>query len=327
METNSNDVLDKLSKTEAELKSAYQVIAQIRREAKSQAKQSDQLVSQIFEAIPDLFFLMNEDLVIIDYRAGRSDDLYEKPNNFLGKSMLEVLPPATANIIKNGAIQSKETNQIVTVEYVLPIAGKAKYFEARINNQHRSNHVVVIVREISERKAYEDKILHQAHHDCLTQLPNRVLAFTQLEQLIKESKRDKSHTAVIFVDVDHFKEINDKYGHAVGDQLLVQIADRLVKSVREEDIVARIGGDEFIIIVNRIKHTASLDSLAKKLVETFQAPFTIKNMEVFSTVSIGISISGIDGDTGSELLNKADSAMYSAKDQGKNQFAWSKEKN
>jgi len=324
METKHDELLDKLNKTEAELKNAYQVISQIRKEAKSQALESEQLVSQIFEAIPDLFFLMDEELVILDYRAGRQDDLYEQPDNFLGKSMLSVLPPATASIIKDGALQSKKTRQVVTVEYVLPIAGEAKYFEARINNQHRSNNVVVIVREISERKAYEDKILHQAHHDCLTQLPNRVLAFTQLDQLIKESKRDKSHTAVIFIDVDHFKEINDQYGHAVGDQLLVQIADRLLNSVREEDIVARIGGDEFIIIVNRIKQTQALNSLADKLIETFNMPFIIKDMEVFSTVSIGISISGIDGNTGSELLNKADSAMYVAKDKGKNRFVWSK---
>jgi diguanylate cyclase (GGDEF)-like protein len=324
METKSDELLEKLKKTEAELKNAYQLISQIKKEAKSKARESNQLVSQIFESIPDLFFLMDEDLIIIDYRAGRQDDLYEKPNNFLGKSMLSVLPTETADIIKDGALQSKQTQQVVTVEYMLPISGEAKYFEARINNQHQSNHVVVIVREISERKAYEDKILHQAHHDCLTQLPNRVLAFTQLEQLIKESKRDKSHTAVIFIDVDHFKEINDQYGHAVGDQLLVQIADRLVNSVREEDIVARIGGDEFIIIVNRIKQTQALNNLADKLIETFNTPFTIKNMEVFSTVSIGISISGIDGNTGSELLNKADSAMYAAKGEGKNRFVWAK---
>lgn len=174
--------------------------------------------------------------------------------------------------------------------------------------------------EINRRKEIERQLEYQAYHDRLTNLPNRSLFLDRLEQAIKQAKRTGTHLAVLFLDLDNFKEINDSLGHGAGDKVLVHIAEKLRSELREVDTVARLGGDEFTVIIDAVSDTRKLQSLAMDLAKTIQKPIVIDANELYVTSSIGISTYPSDGETAEELLRNADAAMYRAKDEGRNSF-------
>jgi diguanylate cyclase (GGDEF)-like protein len=175
-------------------------------------------------------------------------------------------------------------------------------------------------REISERKRAEDDLLHLAHHDPLTELPNRLLFIDRLEQSISKARRMGEQIAVLFIDLDRFKKINDSLGHTVGDELLRRVAQRFQSSIRNEDTVSRLGGDEFTVIMESLHKPQHATVTAQKLIEAMEEPFVIQGHEFFITTSIGISLYPQDGAIAEELLRNADSAMYRAKDEGRNTF-------
>ena len=174
----------------------------------------------------------------------------------------------------------------------------------------------------SERLEAEALIRHQAHYDALTDLPNRFLALRRLEQLVEGSERSSKMLAVIFLDLDDFKKINDSLGHEAGDQLLITAADRLMKATRKEDTVGRLGGDEFIILLDGLSSANDAQPLAENLIGGFRKPFYIDNRQLILTASIGIAIYPNDGKTPSELLRNADSAMYHTKSIGRNTYSY-----
>jgi len=161
---------------------------------------------------------------------------------------------------------------------------------------------------------------HLAYHDCLTNLPNRYLFLDRLNQAITRSKRSGNKTALLFLDLDGFKRINDALGHSVGDELLTSIAKRLRKAVREIDTVARIGGDEFTVVLVDLQDDQDAAKIAQKIHRTMSKPFIINEQELFMTVSIGISFYPNDGLDVESLIRRADIAMYRAKSHGKNTF-------
>jgi len=170
-----------------------------------------------------------------------------------------------------------------------------------------------------ELKEYSDKLYYLAHHDLLTDTPNRLLFLDRLKQQIKYAKRDGKCLGVLFMDLDRFKEINDTYGHEIGDKLLIEVASLLKASIRSEDTVARLGGDEFtILLVNTTQ--LGIVKIVEKIVKEMQKPFIINGIEIFSSFSIGISIYGEDGTTPNILLRNADTAMYKAKENGRNSY-------
>ncbi|MEW5790515.1 MAG: putative bifunctional diguanylate cyclase/phosphodiesterase [Pseudomonadota bacterium] len=180
--------------------------------------------------------------------------------------------------------------------------------------------VLSIARDITERKRAEEIIWHQAYHDALTGLPNRVLFKDRLEQALAYAHRHQQMLSVIFLDLDRFKNINDTLGHSVGDQLLQAVAYRLTKCVREEDTVARMGGDEFTLILPEVTHVEDAAKIAQKLIDALKPPFYIDGYELYTSTSIGIAFYPTDGEEPETLLKNADTAMYRAKDQGRNNF-------
>jgi diguanylate cyclase (GGDEF)-like protein/PAS domain S-box-containing protein len=178
------------------------------------------------------------------------------------------------------------------------------------------------LQDISIRKKQEEHILHQAHFDSLTDLPNRFLALDRLSQLIKEADRNKQRVAVLFLDLDDFKKINDTLGHETGDKLLKEAASRLRSVVRKSDTVGRLGGDEFIILIGGLSEPSDVQPVAETLCDKFTEAFGIDNRELILTASIGISIYPDDGENLSELLRNADSAMYHSKEQGRNTYSY-----
>jgi diguanylate cyclase (GGDEF)-like protein/PAS domain S-box-containing protein len=175
--------------------------------------------------------------------------------------------------------------------------------------------VVVTIRDVQERKLLEDRLTHEAFHDPLTSLANRALLTNRVEHALARVRRDARPPAVLFLDLDNFKTVNDSLGHAVGDQVLAEFARRLQSCVRATDTPARLGGDEFAVL---LEDTTGLDAareIAERVARSLREPFGLHAQEVFLTVSIGIALAGRD--TAAELLRNADVAMYAAKQQGK----------
>lgn len=178
----------------------------------------------------------------------------------------------------------------------------------------------VVLVDITVRKRQEELILHQAFFDSLTDLPNRSLSLDRLSQFIREAQRIEKGIAILFLDLDDFKRINDTLGHEVGDELLVQAAGRLREAVREADTIGRLGGDEFIVIVGGLNDGEDAQAVAAALLESIRQPFALDSAELVLTASIGIAVYPQDGKTPAELLRNADTAMYHAKAEGRNTY-------
>jgi diguanylate cyclase (GGDEF)-like protein/PAS domain S-box-containing protein len=174
--------------------------------------------------------------------------------------------------------------------------------------------------DITARRNMEEQIRRMAHFDSLTSLPNRILLMDRLEQALAVSQRNQSKTAVIFMDLDHFKGINDTLGHHVGDMLLQQVAERVRASLREVDTVSRLGGDEFVMVLPELRHSDDAALIAQKLLRSLATEFIVAGERLGITPSLGISIHPDHGDDAGMLIRIADKAMYHAKQGGRNTF-------
>ena len=181
-------------------------------------------------------------------------------------------------------------------------------------------HFVATGKDVSERMQAQERLQHMAQHDALTELPNRVLFVDRLKQALARARWHERLVAVLFVDMDRFKTINDTLGHEVGDQLLQALAGRLAAGVRDGDTVARFGGDEFVILLDDVSSEKDIGAVAQKVLEALAPPFVIDNQSLYVTASIGVSLYPNDGEDSGTLLKNADIAMYRAKDLGKNTY-------
>ena len=181
---------------------------------------------------------------------------------------------------------------------------------------------LAMVHDITERRNTANAIWQQAHFDSLTGLPNRRMLRDRLEQEIRKSRRDHRQLAILFIDLDHFKEINDTLGHDYGDQLLVEAARRLRGCVRETDTVARMGGDEFTVLLTELTSTSHLEGVLQKLLDALAGVFQLRDQQVFVSGSIGVTMYPGDGTDIENLYKNADQAMYAAKAAGRNRFSF-----
>jgi diguanylate cyclase (GGDEF)-like protein/PAS domain S-box-containing protein len=179
---------------------------------------------------------------------------------------------------------------------------------------------VAVFSDISGIKQSQAQLAHLAHHDPLTDLPNRLLFHDRLGHALSRADRDGSQLGVLFIDLDRFKHINDSLGHLAGDGLLQEVARRLTGAVRREDTVARMGGDEFTLLLEDLRRPEDAAVLARKLLEALGDPYAIAGRELFVTASVGISLYPRDGRSAEELVRNADAAMYQAKDAGRNGY-------
>ena len=184
----------------------------------------------------------------------------------------------------------------------------------------RVTHYVGVFSDVTQIKRSQEQLEHLVQHDALTDLPNRLLLNERLEQAIKHAERQQTQLAVIFLDLDNFKHINDSLGHPVGDQLLQAVASKLLQAVRQDDTVARIGGDEFVLLLEDIGKPENAGIAAQKLAAVFTDPFQLSEQAIRITASMGICISPQDGRDPATLLRNADSAMYRAKEEGRNTY-------
>ncbi len=189
----------------------------------------------------------------------------------------------------------------------------------------KTSHYVGVFSDITERQLAEDRLSHLATHDALTGLPNRALFNERLGQAIARAKRGLWQVAVMFLDLDRFKSINDTLGHKIGDGVLIAVARRLKQPLRETDTVARLGGDEFVVILEDVTEIAHITSVAQALLQSVGQAIDIDDCSVSTTPSIGVSLYPVDGEDAKLLIERADLAMYEAKKAGKNTFRFYKD--
>ena len=174
----------------------------------------------------------------------------------------------------------------------------------------------VIIKDVTLFYKEHEKVKHKALHDDLTSLPNRTLFLDRLNTEIKKSKRDEKTFAVMFFDLNKFKEINDEHGHSLGDDYLVEFSQRISMSLRESDTLARLGGDEFIAILSNLQKVEEIDAIVDKICASLKEPLKRNGVEVELSTSIGVSVYPQDGDNMDVLILKADNAMYKSKKNG-----------
>ena len=174
-----------------------------------------------------------------------------------------------------------------------------------------------ISRDVTERAQYEQKLAEMATHDALTGLPNRILLSDRFTVALALSRRTRNRLAVLMLDLDRFKAVNDSMGHGVGDKLLKAVGKRLQVTMRKSDTVARIGGDEFVLLLPQIPHVDEAAKFAERVLEVFREPFVLEGQRLNITTSIGIAVYPEGGKDIESLLKNADTAMYRAKEQGR----------
>jgi predicted signal transduction protein with EAL and GGDEF domain/FixJ family two-component response regulator len=302
----------------------------------------------VLAAIPDAFFRMSRDGVYLDYEPGRTGIGRDNPvratrgphrfpvDDCVGKHIADVLPAEIAERMLEQVDIALQVHQVRSVEYELIRFGEAQHYEARLVATGPSE-VLGLVRDISERKRAEEQIRRLAYCDSLTGIPNRQAFLEMLERELQRSKIGNKKFAVLFMDLDAFKRINDTLGHNVGDQLLQQVSERLRETIRPSDMLsrgdvvtrtnqgsgegtnlARLGGDEFTILIPDLERVEHALNVAHRVKDAMRRPFIIEGNEIFVTASIGISLFPEDGDDCTSLLKFADTAMYHAKNCGKN---------
>lgn len=280
------------------------------------------ILDSTFKVIPDLFFVMEQDTTIVDYYACETANLYAPPEQFIGKLMTDVIPAEVADKFKANIIKLLAQQEVIHFEYEMTLPHGLVYFEARMTYLKESHKIITIVRDITAQHQAAESMRQHAYYDNLTTLPNRFLALDRLSQLINEAHRNNEKIALLFLDLDDFKKVNDTLGHEVGDKLLIESAKRLNQVVRKEDTVGRIAGDEFIVLLKGIIDEHNILSIVENLLKIFRKPFHLDGREVMVTLSIGISVYPDNGQSAKELLRNADTAMYQAKTLGRNTYSF-----
>ncbi|WP_299182122.1 EAL domain-containing protein [uncultured Neptuniibacter sp.] len=281
---------------------------------KVQAEQEAQITQMVFEAAAEAIVIMHpEGEVITNSSFTRITGYDAHTARSFAFSLLSDHPDIEHALKSKGFWQGERIKRRANGE-PLPIWLSV----SMIQEDSGSNRYVAVFSDISKLKEAEHKLQKLAHFDNLTSLPNRTLFYDRLESALNRSERLEKQTALLFVDIDHFKHVNDTYGHQAGDQLLVEIAQRITANIRPEDTVCRLGGDEFTVILSDLENTDRIAEISRRIQSAINTPVSLGNTEIFTSASIGIAIYPDDGSNAELLLKHADTAMYHVKEQGRN---------
>ena len=311
----------------------------LRKKAEQQLKEQHQFIQNVIDGVNDEVMVINQDYTVpLMNKAARLSINKTYIKNTESPKCYEILhhqqvpchikghPCPLLEVMETGRVLSVIHNHFSISDHTksveltaTPLQNKEGETYAIIEAAHD---ITSLLNTQNDLKEHVEALDHLAHHDVLTKLPNRLLFKDRLRQSIKKSYRTKQKIAVLFIDLDRFKEINDSLGHRVGDEVLSAISTRLKTCVREADTVARLGGDEFTIILDGILDTNVVTDIAEKIIHRIAEHILIENNKLYVTTSIGISIYPDDGNSAGILLRNADAAMYKAKDMGKNTYRY-----
>jgi diguanylate cyclase (GGDEF)-like protein len=284
--------------------------------ARAQAELAQQRITSILERITSAFFALDKEWRFT-FLNGEAEHLLQRSRaELLGKRVWEAFPGGT------GSIYFAEFRRAIadqtTVEFEAFYPPASTWVE--IHAYPAQDGLSVYLRDISVRRGLEEELRRQAFHDALTGLPNRALFLDRLQHALARADGHGRRIAILFLDLDNFKVVNDSLGHETGDRLLVQIAERLRTCLRAEDTAARFGGDEFTVLLEETGNERDAIKIAKRLTEALRAPIVLGGHEVYPSFSIGIAPSAPGQDSAEGLLRKADLAMYRAKTGGKGRY-------
>lgn len=293
------------------------------RNALADLQASNQQLQATLRAVPDLMFEMDAQGRYVAVHANQEKLLAAPPASLRGRSVTEVMPHEAAQRVLSVIQKALETGHCSGELIRLDVDGTSHWFELSASRKEMPDggqpHAVVLSRDITERMTSQARIQHLADFDQLTGLPNRTQLRQLMQQALATAQRHQHPLAVLFMDLDHFKNINDSLGHASGDQLLVQVAERLKTGRRDTDIACRMGGDEFILVLPET-NAQGASQAALRIRDQMHAAFTLGRHEVGIGISLGIAVYPDDGADIDTLLRNADAAMYQAKAEGRNDF-------
>ncbi len=282
-------------------------------------------LAMIVASSNDAIFSISLDGFITSWNKGAENVFGYSAGEIIGSEIFTIIPPERRDersqilqmILSGEQVRHFETTRIrkdgsriyvsITTSPILDADGNI------IGNS-------VIARDVTEHRQMEEIIRHQAHHDPLTDLPNRQLFMNFLSLELAQARRNETRLALLFLDLNGFKQVNDTLGHSCGDRLLQEVARRLRASIRESDTVARLGGDEFTVLMPDLTQTDDVGIVLKKILGVFERPFMLEDIAVDTTTSVGICMFPDDGENSDELMKKADIAMYDAKSTGRNSY-------
>lgn len=280
------------------------------------------VVSSFFQYMPDMVFLMSVEegtrfrYVLMNPPAMQASGLTEAA---YGKLIEEVNLPEKAENLNSMYRKAVEEGKPFSYTHYGEVIGES-LLTPIYNSEGVCTHVLTVARDITERKLLEDKLEYLAYHDVLTGLPNRRLLQDRMKQAMSQARRTGSLAAVLYLDCDYFKDINDTWGHEVGDEFLCSLAKRLSSCVRDNDTVARLGGDEFVLLLTALESPEEASKVAERVLATLQKPWEIGQHHFTLTMSIGIALYPKDGTDSASLLRNADAALYQSKKSGRNQY-------
>ena len=292
-----------------------------RRQAEEQLRQS----AVVFESTAEGVMITDPDKVIIAVNKAFTEITGFEPEEAIGQtpSILgserqddAFFSAMWKDIVRNGRWQGEIWNRRKSGE----IHPEWMTISVVRDTNGRVMNYVGVFSDISAIKQSQEQLNHLAHHDPLTDLPNRLLFSARLSHAIEHARRNQTHVAVLYLDVDRFKNVNDTLGHPVGDQLLQMVAWRMREHLRECDTLARLGGDEFVVTLDRVEDAGEAAAVAQKLLDVFKEPFVVADNELHLGASIGIAMFPQDGNDMATLLKNADAAMYLSKEEGRNTF-------
>jgi diguanylate cyclase (GGDEF)-like protein/PAS domain S-box-containing protein len=285
---------------------------------------SEEQLRAIIDAEPECVSLMGSDGIVVEMNAaGLSIFGAENPEAVIGRSVYPVIAAEYRDAFR-AFTERVLRGERGTLEFeIADLCGERRWLETHAVSIQRlvgGAHVLSVSRDITEKKRAHERLSYMAHYDLLTDLPNRALFNDRLQRAIIDADRRGRLVAVLLLDLDRFKTINDTLGHQAGDVLLRSVADRLTRAVRDGDTVARISGDEFSVVLADVGRVEDVPRVAQKLLDVFVAPFRVLDRDFYMTPSVGITLYPMDAPNIDSLLRNADVAMYRAKEKGRNNY-------
>lgn len=297
------------------------------RETSSRLSDSESRIHAVLDNVDEGIATTSENGTIELFNPGAERLFALRQEDAVGQNVSVLMPEPHRSHYLAHVEQYLQTGESPMIGVGLEVMGLRKNgdtfpMDLRVSefSQAGRRHLICVMRDITQRKAAEAKILHMANHDALTGLPNRSLVQDRIQQAIARAQRGASTFAVMFLDLDKFKTINDSLGHSVGDQLLQVVADRIVTCLRDEDTVSRQGGDEFIVVLGSLSDPQGAAVVARKILDALSAPVVIGGQILSTGASIGIALYPGDGKDVETLLRNSDTAMYCAKESGRNLY-------
>ncbi len=302
-----------------------------RKEAERALRDSEARFRLIAATIPEVIWLVDVSAARVAYVSPAYEALWDSPLESLytdPQAYLEALAPADRRRVDGEKRSAIRAGRDFELEYrILRRDGTTRWIREQGHpvpaDEGRPTHYVGMLTDISQMRSSEEQVARLAHYDPLTELPNRLLLQSRLEDALDRARRTGQRVALLFINLDHFQTINDSLGHQAGDLLLVEVARRLRQGVRREDSLGRLGGDEFLFILETVRHPETAIEAAQAVLGAIAAPASLPDgTELYLSASIGISLYPDDGHSAHELLRDADAALHQAKAQGRNRFCF-----